>query len=80
MIFVITKMPKDVTGRIIEIGYDCVYVAYNKLYLATIVGFTDNKVCVQEILKYTELFCNMMTDHNTNLLHKLIISSLFPKY
>ena len=44
----ITKMPKDVTGRIIEIGYDCVYVAYNKLYLATIVGFTDNKVCVQD--------------------------------
>ena len=48
MIFVITKMPKDVTGRIIEIGCDCVYVAYNKLYLATIVGFTDNKVCVQD--------------------------------
>lgn len=44
----ITKMPKDVTGRIIEIGCDCVYVAYNKLYLATIVGFTDNKVCVQD--------------------------------
>ena len=44
----ITKMPKDVTGRIIEIGCDCVYVAYNKLYLATIVGFTDNKVCIQD--------------------------------
>ena len=44
----ITKMPKDITGRIIEIGCDCVYVAYNKLYLATIVGFTDNKVCVQD--------------------------------
>ena len=44
----ITKMPKDITGRIIEIGCDCVYVAYNKLYLATIVGFTDNKVCIQD--------------------------------
>lgn len=48
MIFVITKMPKDVTGRIIEIGCDCVYVACNKLYLATIVGFTDKKVCVED--------------------------------
>lgn len=48
MIFVITKMPKDVTGRIIEIGCDCVYAACNKLYLATIVGFTDKKVCVED--------------------------------
>ena len=52
----ITKMPKDVTGRIIEIGCDCVYVAYNKLYLATIVGFTDNKVCVQDKVDFEKRY------------------------
>lgn len=43
----ITKMPKDITGRIIRIGCDCVFVAYNKLHNAIIIGLTDTKVCVR---------------------------------
>lgn len=43
----ITKMPKDITGRIIEVGYDCVYASCNQLHYGVIIGLTDTRVCIR---------------------------------